>query len=58
MSDKEPIATNDVYAKLGMDDIPKCNLLKNYLKTELFSYVPPFKASLMSLNLNYDIFEK
>ena len=43
---------------LGMDDIPKYNLLKNYLKTELFSYVPPFKASLMSLNLNYDIFEK
>lgn len=58
VSDKEPIATNDVYAKLGMDDIPKYNLLKNYLKIELFSYVPPFKASLMSLNLNYDIFEK
>lgn len=58
MSNKEPITATDVYSKLSMDDISKYNLLKDYLRTELFSYLPPFKASLMSLNLKYDVFEK
>ena len=32
--------------------------IKHVIRKELFSYLPPFKAALMSLGLNYSVFEK
>lgn len=52
------IPGNEIYSKL-MD--PNNNLyreMRHLIRSEVFSYIPPFKASLMSLGLKSDIYEK
>ena len=52
------ITATDVYAKLSA---PKDNIyseIKHVIRKELFSYLPPFKAALMSLGLSFSIYEK
>lgn len=53
-----PITASDVYTKLAVaaDDI--YSEIKHVIRKEVFSYLPPFKASLMSLGLNYSVYEK
>ena len=53
-----PITTADVYAKLtsSLQDIyPE---IKHVIRKENFNYLPPFKATLMSLGLDYSVYEK
>lgn len=52
------ITAADVYAKLASADENIYSDIKHVIRKELFSYLPPFKAALMSLGLNYSIFEK
>ncbi len=58
LENQTSVSVNDVYAKLAN---PSENLyadIKHVFRKELFNYIPPFKASLMSLGLNYSVFEK
>jgi len=52
------ITAADVYAKLVSADENIYSDIKHVIRKELFSYIPPFRAALMSLGLNYSVFEK
>lgn len=52
------ITAADVYAKLAVADEDIYSSIKHVIRKELFSYIPPFKAALMSLGLKYSVFEK
>ncbi len=52
------ITAADVYAKLATATSNVYSDIKHVIRKELFSYLPPFKAALMSLGLSYSIFEK
>lgn len=52
------ITAADVYAKLATADEDIYSSIKHVIRKELFSYIPPFKAALMSLGLKYSVFEK
>lgn len=52
------ITATDVYAKLATATGNAYEDIKHVIRKELFSYIPPFKAALMSLGLNYSVFEK
>jgi cellulose biosynthesis protein BcsQ len=52
------IASADVYAKLNNSTANVYDELRHIIRTELFSYLPPFRAALMSLGLRYSIFER
>lgn len=54
----DPISATDVYAKLS---IGKENIypdIKHAIRNEGFNYIPPLRASLMSLSIDYSIYEK
>lgn len=51
------ITAADVYAKLSTTENAYSEI-KYVIRKEVFSYVPPFKAALMSLGLDYSVFEK
>ena len=56
LSNSNPIIATDVYANLTTGD----NLytkIKAAIRNEGFSYIPSFKAALMSLGMNYTIFK-
>ena len=52
------ITAADVYTKLASAGDNVYADIKHVIRKELFSYLPPFKAALMSLGLNYSVFEK
>lgn len=51
------ITAADVYAKLASTENAYADI-RHTIRKELFSYIPPFKAALMSLGLDYSVFEK
>ena len=58
LENQAPITANDVYAKLPLAEDSVYSDIKHVIRQEGFSYIPPFKASLMSLGLKYAIYEK
>lgn len=58
LDNKTPIAAADVYAKLANPADSVYNDIKHVLRKEQFTYLPPFKAALMSLGLSYSLYEK
>lgn len=52
------ISAADVYAKLASANDNVYLDIKHVIRKEIFSYVPPFKAALISLGLNYSVYEK
>lgn len=58
LSNKTPISSGDVYARFIR---PSDNLyadIKHVIRKEIFSYLPPFKSSLLSLGFPYSVFRK
>ncbi len=51
------ITATDVYARLSITKNAYSEI-KHTIRKEMFSYVPPFKAALMSLGLDYSVFAK
>lgn len=51
------INSADVYAKLPSSNDAYFDI-KHVIRKEIFNYIPPFKAALMSLGLEYSVFEK
>lgn len=58
LESKAPISAADVYAKLAAPGENIYSEIKHIVRKELFSYIPPFKAALLSLGLQYSVFEK
>lgn len=58
LENKTPITAPEVYSKLIKPDESLYSDIKHVIRKETFSYLPPFKAALMSLGLKYSIFEK
>lgn len=50
------ITASDVYAKLANPTETIYSDIKHVIRKELFSYIPPFKAALMSLGIQYSVF--
>ncbi len=53
-----PITAGDVYAKLAAPTESIYSDIKYVIRKEMFSYLPPFKAALMSLGIHYSVYEK
>lgn len=58
LQNHSPITAAEVYSKLvdGSENI--YSEIRHVIRNELFSYLPPFKAALMSLGLDYSIYKK
>lgn len=52
------ITTSDVYTKLASSTQDIYAEIKHVIRKEAFSYLPPFKGALMSLGLNFSVYEK
>lgn len=50
------ITAADVYAKLANPTEAIYTEIKHVIRKEIFSYLPPFKAALMSLGFQYSVF--
>lgn len=58
LDNQSAITAADVYAKLANPADNAYNEVKHVIRQELFHYLPPFSASLMSLGLHYSIYEQ
>ena len=58
LNNPSPVSSSDVYLKLNNAKEGVYSDIKYIIRSELFSYLPPFKASLMSLGIDYSVFEK
>lgn len=57
LENSAPVTSTDVYAKLSGDSSENVYAdIKHVIRKELFNYLPPFKAALMSLGLRYSVF--
>lgn len=53
-----PISSSDIYAKLTNPDEQVYLDIKHIIRKEIFSYLPSFKAALLSLGISFSIYEK
>lgn len=53
-----PVTSSDVYANLLNAQNDVYNNIKHIIRKEIFSYLPAFKASLMSIGLEFSIYSK
>lgn len=58
LDNDNPILSQDVYSKLYNPTERVYQDIKHVVMKEVFSYLPSFKAGLMSVGLDYSIFEK
>lgn len=58
LDNETSIASSDVYAKLAKASDNIYDEIKHVIRKEQFTYLPPFKAALMSLGLKYSLYEK
>lgn len=56
LENDSPITTADIYTKLAVANDKIYNDIKHVIRKEVFYYLPPFKATLMSLGLKYSLF--
>ena len=58
LDNSAPITSMEVYANLLKAKEDVYYEIKHVIRKELFSYIPAFKAALMSLGLNFSIYSK
>lgn len=58
LNNQTPISSANVYAKLASPSDSIYEDIKHTIRKEQFSYLPPFKAAIMSLGLSYSVYEK
>lgn len=58
LKNNSAIISNDVYSVLSSDSRNYFEDIKHVFRKELFTYLPPFKAALMSLGIEYSVFAK
>lgn len=57
LKDKSSLSNNAYISLLDSKNV-KFEGIKEYIRNEYFDYIPPFKASLLSLGIKSDIYEK
>ena len=58
LENKAPISSAEVYVKLANSEKVMYEDIKHVIRREQFHYLPPFKAALMSLGIEYSVFYK
>ena len=58
LKNETPISSSDVYTQLMSADAGIYNNIKHIIRKEVFDYLPPFRAAIMSLGLTFGIYEK
>lgn len=58
LDNNTPISAPDVYSKLINSSETIYSDIQHVIRKEVFNYIPPFKASLMSVGLDYSVYEK
>lgn len=58
LNNQTPISSANVYAKLASPSDSIYEDIKHTIRKEQFSYLPPFKAAIMSLGIPYTAFEQ
>ncbi len=58
LDNKTPITALDVYARFTNRAALVFSEIKHIVRKEQFSYIPPFKSSLMSLGISYMVFSE
>lgn len=58
LDNSEPIISQEVYSKLYNPTERVYQDIKHVIMKELFSYLPAFKAGIMSMGIDYSIYEK
>lgn len=58
LDNQSAIMTPDVYVQLTDPGSRIYEEIRHVIRNEIFSYLPPFKAALMSVGLDFSIFEK
>lgn len=56
LNNKTPITDQEIYRDLVNIDTETYGKVKHSFRKEFFDYMPPFKASLLALGLNYDLY--
>lgn len=56
MQNMSSISSSNIYAKLMRANGNIYHEIKHLIRTEIFSYIPPFKAALMSIGMSVDIY--
>lgn len=57
LENQSAISSVELYTKLAVNNKNVYKDLKHVIRKEIFSYLPPFKAALMSLGVSYEIYE-
>ena len=58
LGNSSPISASDVHAKLAMPGGDVYSDIKHVIRKEQFSYLPAFKSALVTLGIDYSVFEK
>lgn len=58
LSNQTPVTSASIYANLANPTESIYNEIKHVIRQEQFSYLPPFKAAIISLGLSYSVYEK
>lgn len=58
LSNKAVISNNEIYSNLIQNSDNAYQSIKHLIRNEVFSYLPPFKAPLISLGISTEIFIK
>lgn len=58
LDNPSPIASSDVYSNLMTPSRDAYETVRHVIRREGFSYLPPFRVPLLSLGLNYSVFER
>lgn len=57
LTDSSPIRSSDIYFKLKHTSSDAYSDVRSAIRKEDFYYLPPFRAALISLDINYSVFE-
>lgn len=58
LENPSPISSSDVYSSLMVPSRDAYDAVRHVIRREGFSYLPPFRVSLLSLGLKYSVFER
>lgn len=58
LANHSPITSMDVYSRLSNPTENVYSDIKHVVRKEMFYYIPPFKASLLSLGLDYSVYKQ
>lgn len=58
LNDLTPITDSKIYSEIGDNSRNAYLTVKSAIKSEVFCYLPPFKAAILSMGISFSVFEK